>query len=90
MTSAFTIKCKKTLGGPPSVLEEAEFELVDPSSGVQRQVVWQSGWGFENFMYRTNSTKTAATTSASALGGSMATSPSAEHDDPPQSSSTTA
>ncbi|KAH6889541.1 hypothetical protein BKA70DRAFT_1540534 [Coprinopsis sp. MPI-PUGE-AT-0042] len=48
MTSVFTIKFKKTQGGPHN--EEAEFELVDATTGVQRRVDWQSVWGFGNFV----------------------------------------
>ncbi|KAH6899425.1 hypothetical protein BKA70DRAFT_1437563 [Coprinopsis sp. MPI-PUGE-AT-0042] len=83
MTSGFTIKYKKTQGGPPNA--EVEFELVDTTSGVQRRVDWQSALGFGNFMYRTNSSA-----GTSDLGGSMATSASREDDDPPQPSKTTA
>ncbi|KAH6899424.1 hypothetical protein BKA70DRAFT_1569527 [Coprinopsis sp. MPI-PUGE-AT-0042] len=48
MASAFTIKFKKTQGGPPN--EEVEFELVDTTSGVQRRVDWQSTWGVGSFV----------------------------------------
>ncbi|KAH6889552.1 hypothetical protein BKA70DRAFT_1234970 [Coprinopsis sp. MPI-PUGE-AT-0042] len=71
MTSVFSIKYKKMLGGPPN--GEVEFELTDTSSGVHRRVNWQPTWGFGEFVYQTDSTSS----TTGALGGSenMSTEP---------------
>ncbi|KAH6889510.1 hypothetical protein BKA70DRAFT_876073 [Coprinopsis sp. MPI-PUGE-AT-0042] len=88
MASAFTIKFKKTQGGPPN--EEVEFELVDTTSGVQRRVDWQSTWGVGSFIYGTNSVEIPSSGGTSVLGGTKATSASTEYDDPAQPSNATA
>ncbi|KAH6899426.1 hypothetical protein BKA70DRAFT_1437564 [Coprinopsis sp. MPI-PUGE-AT-0042] len=84
MSSAFSIKYRRTLGGPPT--EEVAFELMDTSSGLQRRVDWKPTSGFGEFIYQTDATPSSASTSTSAQGGSEAASASTEQDHPPQPS----
>ncbi|KAH6889571.1 hypothetical protein BKA70DRAFT_1442404 [Coprinopsis sp. MPI-PUGE-AT-0042] len=76
MASAFSIKYRKTQGGPPN--EDVVFEFVDNTNGVERRLHWQNVLGFGDFIYRTGATEVATNpvSGNSVLDGSLATSTS--------------